>query len=280
MALLANILSISSQVVYGHVGNSAAGFALGLLGHEVWAIPTVLLSHHPGHGRPFGRQTSPEEIVGHVQALEAHGWLAGCDAVMSGYLANAGQADAVREVVARVKRANLRAIFFCDPILGDEDTGSYTAPEIAIVTRELVGLADIISPNLFELGILSAQKPQTTQDAVLLARGLGPQIVAVTTAFAPEGRIASLIVTPDRALRVETTRHFPAQRGTGDVFAGILLGKLLEGADGGTALAHAAGATADMVGASLALGRDELALAQLQHLVVRPDTYPVLEILV
>ena len=53
-----NILSIQSHVAYGHVGNSAAVFALQRLGCEVWPIHTVLFSNHPGHGGFRG------EIVG------------------------------------------------------------------------------------------------------------------------------------------------------------------------------------------------------------------------
>ncbi len=46
-----SILVISSHVVRGGVGNRAAVFALETLGHPVWALPTVILPWHPGHGR-------------------------------------------------------------------------------------------------------------------------------------------------------------------------------------------------------------------------------------
>ena len=44
------IIVISSHVVRGTVGNRAAVFALETLGHPVWAVPTVILPWHPGHG--------------------------------------------------------------------------------------------------------------------------------------------------------------------------------------------------------------------------------------
>ena len=44
------VLSISSHVARGSVGNRAMVFALERLGFTVWAVPTVLLPHHPGHG--------------------------------------------------------------------------------------------------------------------------------------------------------------------------------------------------------------------------------------
>ncbi|MDE1174748.1 MAG: pyridoxal kinase [Parvibaculaceae bacterium] len=285
---MANILSISSAVVYGHVGNSAAAFAMQALGHEVWQIPTVLLSHHPGHGRPFGRRTPGDEILGYVKALEARGWLGRCDAIMSGYLAETDQGAAIAEAAGRVKQANPSALYLCDPILGDEDTGAYTSPEIADVVKELAGLADIVTPNLFELAVLAGEKPATTGDAIGLARTLKPGIVVLTSSFAAGGRIASLAVMRDQALRVETRRHAKAQRGAGDLFAGLFLGALLLNTQSGAAqagrgspgeaLALAAGVTADIVGASLAAGRDELALAEFQGLMRLPDTHPVVEI--
>jgi pyridoxine kinase len=44
------VIVISSHVVRGSVGNRAAVFALETLGHPVWAVPTVILPWHPGHG--------------------------------------------------------------------------------------------------------------------------------------------------------------------------------------------------------------------------------------
>ena len=44
-----SVISIQSQVIHGHVGNSAAVFPLQLAGFEVAAVPTVLLSNHPAY---------------------------------------------------------------------------------------------------------------------------------------------------------------------------------------------------------------------------------------
>ena len=45
------VIVISSHVARGSVGNRAAVFALETLGFPVWAVPTVILPWHPGHGR-------------------------------------------------------------------------------------------------------------------------------------------------------------------------------------------------------------------------------------
>jgi pyridoxine kinase len=44
-----SVISIQSQVVYGHVGNSAAVFPMQMHGIEVMAVPTTLFSNRPGY---------------------------------------------------------------------------------------------------------------------------------------------------------------------------------------------------------------------------------------
>ena len=74
-----NVLSISSHVAPGHVGNSAAVFALQRLGIEAWPVHAVRYGNHPGHG---GAATSSAEIAEVDAGLDDIGALAGCDPVM------------------------------------------------------------------------------------------------------------------------------------------------------------------------------------------------------
>ena len=62
------ILSIQSEVAYGHVGNSAAVLPLQRLGFEVWPVNTVQLGHHPGYGRFHGYRVDPERLRRALQA--------------------------------------------------------------------------------------------------------------------------------------------------------------------------------------------------------------------
>jgi pyridoxine kinase len=57
------ILSIQSHVVYGHVGNSAAAFALQRLGREVWPLHTVQFSSHAGYPGWRGEAFPPTLIA-------------------------------------------------------------------------------------------------------------------------------------------------------------------------------------------------------------------------
>src|SRR5215469_14076849 len=111
-----NILSIQSEVVYGHVGQGAARFALQRLGHEVWAVPTVLLSSHAGYPYVQGEAIAADHIGRLVDGLDSNGWLAQCDAVISGYLGHADQAEVIASAISRVKRKNAAAIYCLDPV--------------------------------------------------------------------------------------------------------------------------------------------------------------------
>src|SRR5580704_14760895 len=81
-----NILSIQSHVAYGHVGNSAAVFALQRLGCEVWPVHTVQFSNHLGYGAFRGSVFDAAHIGEVVRGIAERGALARCDGVLSGYL--------------------------------------------------------------------------------------------------------------------------------------------------------------------------------------------------
>src|SRR4029077_9822970 len=81
-----NLLSIQSHVVYGHVGNAAAVFALQRLGIEVWPINTVQLSNHPGYGAWTGRVFDAGVIRELADGVAKRGVFEACDGVISGYV--------------------------------------------------------------------------------------------------------------------------------------------------------------------------------------------------
>src|SRR5271168_4549251 len=153
-----NVLSIQSSVAFGHVGNAAAVFPLQCLGHEVWPIDTVRFSNHPGHGQFRGRITPPAELAELLDGLQTLGLFARTDAVLSGYLGDPGTAELVARTVEAVKRANPAALYLCDPVMGDGDR-LFVKPEIPDLMRDrLVPLADIVTPNCFELDLLTGIK--------------------------------------------------------------------------------------------------------------------------
>ena len=180
------LLSISSQVVAGHVGNAALAHPLACQGATLLAVPTVLFSNHPGYGRFAGRALPGEEVAALLAGLEAGGFLAGLDGLLTGYLGRPETALAAAEAAARLRAGGCR--YLLDPVLGDAGR-LYVAEGIEAVVRDrLLPLAEAVTPNPFELERLTGQATgeaaqQLAAARLLLARG--PRLVLVTSAAAP-----------------------------------------------------------------------------------------------
>jgi pyridoxine kinase len=180
-----NILSIQSSVAYGHVGNSAAVFPLQRMGFEVWPVNTVHFSNHTGYGEWRGSVLPAEDVVGIIQGIEDRGALPRCDAVLSGYMGDASLGAVIVGAVARVKQHNVKAIYCCDPVMGDAGRGFFVRPGIPEFIKEVaVPAANIITPNQFEIEFLTGVEIGDLEDALEAAdkaRRLGPETVLTTS---------------------------------------------------------------------------------------------------
>jgi pyridoxine kinase len=258
---MARVLALSSHVVRGHVGLAATVSALQWLGHEVWALPTVLLASRPGLGRLVKRDVPAQELAGMLSALEADGCWPTIDAVLTGYFVTPGAVAAAAQAIARIKDANPRVLVLVDPILGDAGR-LYVAEETAQAIRhELIPLAAVATPNLFELEWLTGAAARDLGDVAQAARRLGPATVVVTSASQSDAGIATLMVTATERIERVAPQRAGIPNGSGDLFAGLLLGHLLNGCTGKAAL-DASLADLDRVLAA-SVGRDMLQLSAL-----------------
>jgi len=235
-----NILSIQSWVSYGHVGNAAAVFPLQRLGFEVWSINTVQFSNHTGYGSWTGQVYAPEVVAEVVDGIEARGVLPACSAVLSGYMGSEGTVAAVVGALQRVRAANPAALYCCDPVMGDVGRGVFVRPELPERIAALaVPHADLLTPNQFELELLTGLEVRTLEDALAAARVLrgrmradGPGIVLVTSLLrdgAPQDSIETLAVTGEGAwlCRTPLLPLDPPRNGTGDAIAALFFGHYL-----------------------------------------------------
>ena len=271
-----NVLSFQSSVVYGHVGNCAATLPLQRLGHEVWALDTVRLAHHPAHGAFRGRVTDEAELAEQLAALDALGALARCGAVISGYLGAAENGAVALDAVRRVKARNSRALYALDPVMGERGRGFYVRAGIMEFFRDrALAMADIVLPNVFELEQLSGRPCASREDALAAARRLlrsGPRLVVVKGIETARG-LGVLAVERHRAWFGETPRLDLPAHGAGDTFAAFFLGHYLRGAPPGRALSRALGAQYALMRASARRGgAGDLALVETQDEWMRPKT--------
>lgn len=250
-----NILSIQSWVSYGHVGNAAAIFPLQRLGFEVWAIHTVQFSNHTGYGQWKGMILPPEHIAEIVQGMSKRGALATCDAVLSGYMGSAQTAEAILNAVSKVREANPTALYCCDPVMGDVGRGVFVRPEIPeVMKHHVIKVADVVTPNQFELELLTGHSVRTLQNVLEAAHVLrqhirqeGPRIVLVTSLLredAPADTIETLAVADEGAFLVATPfiPLEPPRNGTGDLIAALFFGNYLKTHDVAKSLENAVSA--------------------------------------
>ena len=280
------ILSIQSHVAYGHVGNSAAVFALQRLGHEVWPVHTVNYATHTGYGAPTGTVTPAAAIRATIERLDREGMLARCDAVLSGYIGNAETGRAVLDAADMVRARNPDAIWCCDPVMGDLGRGLFVDRAVAALFERHAVEADILMPNSFELTALTGIDAATTATIGPACRELlegGVRLVVATGLRAgndgKDGRIAAAAASTETGCAVHVPEIALGGRpnGAGDLFAAVFLGIYLYSGAADIALSHAAGTVYGVLKATARTGAAELRLVDAQSEIADPVLNPVAE---
>ena len=274
-----NILSIQSHVAYGHVGNASAVFPMQRLGVEVWPIHTVQFSNHTGYGAWTGRVFDAPMIEELVEGIAARGVLAACDGVLSGYMGSADIGNAILSTVARVRAENPNALYCCDPVIGDVGRGVFVRPGIPDFMREqAVPAADLVTPNQFELDILSGLASETLDAAkasVAAVQRLGPRVVLVTSLHAretPDDAIDLLAAEGGRFWRVRTPNLPLAVNGAGDAIAALFFVHYARTRSAATAIGEAAASVHGLLKRTAEAGSREILMVAAQDEFVRPST--------
>jgi pyridoxine kinase len=248
--------------------------------HEVWPIHTVQFSNHTGYGAWTG-QVFDATIIGELlTGIAARGALPGCRAVLSGYMGSAAIVREVAAAVAHVRTANPKAIYCCDPVMGDVGRGIFVQQDIPRILIDIaIPLADIVTPNQFELELITGRPIGTADDAVAAARDViarGPKVVIVTslsTLDAPTDEIRVLAVTAEAAWTVTTPLlEFPIPlNGAGDALAALFLGHTLNGLTVPDALAATVSGLFQVFAATHAAGTRELQLVATGAKMLKPE---------
>jgi pyridoxine kinase len=256
-------LSISSQVAYGPVGNSAAVPAMEWLGLTVHALPTIVLSNHPGHGRPAGLRVAARDLAAMIDTLEALGVLDQCSGIMTGYFAANDQIHAIARTLRKLKERKPALVYLCDPVLGDDERGLYVPEPVAAAIRdELLPLADAATPNRFELEWLTGHAVTGRDDAVVAAAKLARPALIATSVPGARGHLLTMLIDPTGWTKVETMFRPAVPHGMGDLLSGLYLGHRLLGSDGPAALRASVTAVERVIEASA--GSNVLNLASLR----------------
>ena len=248
------IISIQSQVIYGHVGNSAAVFPMQACGHQVIAVPTTLLSNHPHYPTLHGAVLDPDLVAGLLIGVEERGVIERATHIITGYLGSVQNAHVVADFIKRAKTRNPALRFVCDPVMGDDDLGIFVDKGLPDEFRtELLPWADCITPNQFELELLCGCKARSARAIADIVADLNAQrpLDVVTTGCVLDdsrpGHVETVAAGPHGFSRHAVLRLPIRPCGTGDLFTALLVSRLANGA----ALEAATGWATDTIHAVL-----------------------------
>ena len=276
-----SVISIQSQVAFGHVGNSAAVFPMQMHGIDVIAVPTTLLSNRPGYPSIRGRVLDAQLVADLLLGVEERGAVETCDMILSGYLGSPEISAVVADFVARAKSRNPKLSYCCDPVLGDRDRGLFVPADMPPLVRDrLCPLADIITPNHFEFEWKCGAMATTSGQVIGAAQALmarGPSTVVVTSAEledTPRGEIETLAIETSeegiKAWRVGTPKLPISPNGTGDLFAALFVAARVREKNTRDALGHAVSGIFAVLERTAARGTEEMRIVESAELLTHP----------
>jgi pyridoxine kinase len=273
--MMSLVLSITSDVTYGHVGLGAIRPVLFALGFECLALKTVTLAHHPGHGPPVGRRVPVDEMAVLAGGLEQLGLFPHIRAVLTGYFTDAAQVDLAAKIIMRLRAANPSVQVWCDPVMGDFPGGLYVPQPVAdAISSELVPIADVVLPNAFEAEYLSGQKITDPASALQAAEKIKCGEVIITSVPDGPGNLGALWCHGLHADWASSMRRLRLLGGTGDCFAALALALRLRGLPQDQVLGHCVASLAALLDHPHDQGLPvELPLVTARHLL-QPGAVP------
>lgn len=231
------------------------------MGHQCVPVPTAVFSTHTAISGYTIRDLT-DDILPIVNQYEGLGLE--FEAVYAGFLSSSEQINGIVQAILHLKASE--GIVLVDPVMGDNGKvyKTYT-PEMCRKMGGLCRLADIITPNLTEAAILLGKAPETTpmdaKETAAWARTLeksyGARVV-LTGVNGGGDTVGVLCCEHGTVAFFEHARIKSYYPGTGDIFASVLLGALLQGDGLADAARRAASFVRDCIAYTAEQGTDNM----------------------
>ena len=230
------VVAVHDLSCMGRVSLNAVIPILTSMGLEVTPLPTALLSCHTQYPE-FTFLDLTSEMRKIIANWKAQGFR--FNAFYTGYLGSPEQVQVVSELIQDFRRPN--DLIVVDPVLGDNGhLYKGMNEEMVGQMRQLIKLADVITPNMTEMFLLLNEPYRNNNfndnelKSYLRALSLqGPDIVIVTSVpVADNPHLTSVYAynrVGNRYWKVTCPflpAHYP---GTGDSFTSVITGSLLQG---------------------------------------------------
>ena len=216
---------------------------LSAAGVQAVPIPTVLLSTQTDGFEGYYFEDLTEQmcsIARHLKEIDTR-----FDAIYTGFLGSEGQIDKVGEIIKMFsERENGgKTLVLVDPVMGDNGRlyDTYT-PEMMLGMRRLIEKADVITPNITEACFLTDSEYVDTrrfskEEVLEYASGVAEKLksfgvdkIAITGLHYEKTRVATYSYDASAGECLHGSEHIPCSYpGTGDLFASVMLGFLLNG---------------------------------------------------
>lgn len=228
-----SVLSIQDLSCVGRCSLTVALPVISAMGIRCSVLPTAVLSTHTGFPQP-----EVLSLTSHLASFDRH-WETvriAFDAVTSGYMADAGQAETVLPLLAKYKAQGSTVIV--DPAMGDHGRlYSRLGDDHVAAMAKLCAAADILLPNVTEAALLTETPYQAQpgsdylQDLTSkLLQRFPAKAVVVTGVTGKGGTIGFCGQEKPGDFFSYYTPVIPRQcHGTGDLYAAVFTGSLLRG---------------------------------------------------
>lgn len=237
----------------GKCSLAAAIPVLSVMGVQACPLPTAILSNQTDYDSYYSIDCTAHMAAYIKQWEDMHLTF---DGIYTGYLGSESQVEQILHFIDLFKREH--SLLFVDPVMGDHGTtyDVYTE-KLGAEMKRLVSKADVITPNLTELCLLTdtdyqeltscADSENYLQAIAIIAKPLlktGIQSIIVTGilyqgASDTHKKYYNLLIEQENVKVISSEIHGESYSGTGDLLASVVCASVVKGESAASGLQRA-----------------------------------------